>query len=116
MLRQAQRCGDWSPPIEEIAHRLRANPRRLRRDLAREGESFQQIRVRLRGELAAALLLATDIPVTVIGYKLGFVEPGSFTRSFIGFARMTPSDYRRRYKSDSTRVAAATTLLTEQTQ
>ena len=113
-LRQSQRCGDWSVPIEEVAHRLRTNPRRLRRDLAREGESFQQIRMRLRGELAGAFLLATDIPVTVIGYKLGFVEPGSFTRSFIGFSGMTPSDYRHRYKSDSTRVAVATTLLTEQ--
>jgi AraC-like DNA-binding protein len=71
--------------------------------------------VRLRGELAGAFLLATDIPVTVVGYKLGFVEPGSFTRSFIGFSGMTPSDYRRHYKSDNTRVAAATTLLSEQT-
>ena len=77
-LRQLQRCGDWSAPIEEVAHRVRSNPRRLRRDLAREGQSFQQIRMRLRGELAGAFLLATDIPVTGVGYKLGFVEPGSF--------------------------------------
>jgi AraC-like DNA-binding protein len=112
---QTQRCGDWSAPIEEIACHLRTNPRRLRRDLAREGESFQQIRMRLRGELAAAFLLATDIPVTMVGYKLGFVEAGSFTRSFIGFSGMTPSEYRRQYKPDSTRMAAATTLLAERT-
>jgi AraC-like DNA-binding protein len=115
ILRQSHRCGDWSVPIEDVAHRLRSKPRRLRRDLAREGESFQQIRMRMRGELAGAFLLATDIPVTMIGYKLGFIEAGSFTRSFIGFSGMTPSDYRRHYKPDSTRVAAATTLLSEQT-
>ncbi|MGA8004597.1 MAG: helix-turn-helix transcriptional regulator, partial [Burkholderiales bacterium] len=110
---QSQRCGDWSAPIDDVAQRLRSNPRRLRRDLAREGETFQQIRMRLRGELAGAFLLATDIPITVVGYKLGFIEPGSFTRNFIGWSGMTPSEYRRRYKSDSTRVAVATTLLTE---
>jgi AraC-like DNA-binding protein len=110
---QSQRYGDWSPPIDDVAHRLRSNPRRLRRDLACEGESFQQIRMRLRGELAGAFLLATDIAITVIGYKLGFIEPGSFTRNFMGWSGMTPSEYRHRYRSDANRVAVATTLLTE---
>lgn len=112
-LMASQRCGDWSAPIDDVAQRLRSNPRRLRRDLAREGESFQQIKMRLRGELAGALLLATDIPVTVIGYKLGFIEPGSFTRNFMSWSGMTPSEYRHRYQPDATRVAVATTLLGE---
>ena len=67
-----QRDGIWSAPIEAVAERLRTRPRRLRRDLAREGESFQQIRTRLRGELAAAFLLVTDLPITVVGYRVGF--------------------------------------------
>ena len=113
---QSQRCGDWLAPIEEIAKRLRSNPRRLRRDLAREGETFQQIRMRLRGELAGAFLLATDIPITTVGYKVGFVEPGSFTRNFLAWSGMTPSEYRRQYKSDSARVAVATTLLMERSK
>lgn len=110
---QSHRCGDWSPPIEDVAQRLRSNSRRLRRDLACEGETFQQIRTRLRGELAGAFLLATDIPITVVGYKLGFIEPGSFTRNFMSWSGMTPSEYRQRYRSDATRVAVATTLLAE---
>ena len=113
MLVEFQQDGIWVPRIEAVAERLRSQPRRLRRDLAREGESFQHIRTRLRGEVAGALLLATDMPVTNIGYEVGFGEPGSFTRNFIEWAAMTPSEYRRRYRSDTARVAAATTLLNE---
>jgi AraC-like DNA-binding protein len=110
-----QRAEQWSVSIETIAQQLPTKPRRLRRDLAREGESFQQIRTRLRGELAAAFLLVTDLPITVVGYRVGFSEPGSFTRNFIEWAGMTPSEYRARYKSDNARVAAASTLLGERT-
>ncbi|CAN5880470.1 AraC family transcriptional regulator [soil metagenome] len=110
-----QRSESWSTPIDAVAERLRSEPRRLRRNLAREGESFQQIRTRLRGELAAAYLLVTDLPITMVGYRVGFSEPGSFTRNFIEWAGMTPSEYRARYKSDHARVTAATMLLTERT-
>jgi len=115
ILMDFQRSEIWSPPIGSVAERLRSQPRRLRRDLAREGESFQQIRTRLRGELAAAYLLATDLPITTVGYRVGFSEPGSFTRNFIEWAGMTPSEYRGRYKPDNARVAAATMLLSERT-
>jgi AraC-like DNA-binding protein len=99
--------------LREIARRLRSNPRRLRRHLARAGETFQQIRMRLGGELAGAFLLAADSPITTVGYKVGFVEPGGFTRNFLAWSGMSPSEYRRQHKSDSTRVAVATTLLLE---
>jgi AraC-like DNA-binding protein len=112
---ELQRAKIWSAPIESVAARLRSRPRRLRRDLAREGESFQHIRTRLRGELAAAYLLATELPITEVGYRVGFSEPGSFTRNFAEWAGVTPSDYRARYKSDSGRVTAATLLLSDRT-
>jgi AraC-like DNA-binding protein len=110
-----QRAHNWSAPIEAVAERLRSRSRRLRRDLAREGESFQQIRSRLRGELAAAYLLVTDLPITEVGYRVGFSEPGSFTRNFAEWAGMTPSQYRARYKPDGARLAAASMLLSERT-
>jgi AraC-like DNA-binding protein len=112
---ELQRGQLWSASIESVAARLRSNPRRLRRDLAREGENFQHIRTRLRGELAAAYLLATELPITEVGYRVGFSEPSSFTRNFIEWAGMTPSDYRTRYKSDGARVTAATLLLSDRT-
>lgn len=116
VLAEFQQAGIWAPSIEAVAGRLRCQTRRLRRDLAREGESFQHIRTRLRGEIAGALLLATDMPVTSIGYEVGFGEPGSFTRNFTDWAEITPSEYRRRFRSDPVRIAAATTLLNERRQ
>lgn len=110
-----QRSQNWSAPIEAVAERLCSRPRRLRRDLAREGESFQQIRTRLRGELAAAYLLVTDLPITEVGYRVGFSEPGSFSRNFTEWAGLTPTQYRDRYKPDGARQAAASMLLSERT-
>jgi AraC-like DNA-binding protein len=108
-----QRAGMWSAPIEVVAARLRTRPRRLRHDLASEGESFQDIRTRLRGELAAAYLLASDTPITAIGTALGFSEPGSFSRHFFAWAGKSPSAYRAAHIADAAKVAAATALLNE---
>lgn len=114
VLAEFQRSQIWSVSIETVAARLRSRPRRLRRNLEREGDSFQSIRKRLRGELAAAYLLATELPITGVGYRVGFSEPGSFTRNFTDWAGVTPSEYRARYKSDDARVTAATLLLGDQ--
>lgn len=106
-----QRAGLWSAPIEAVAARLRTRPRRLRQDLSLEGESFQDVRTRLRGELAAAYLLASDMPITEIGFALGFSEPAAFTRQFCAWAGATPSAYRAQHIADAGRVAAATAML-----
>jgi AraC-like DNA-binding protein len=103
----------WSAPIEVVAARLRTRPRRLRHDLAHEGESFQDIRTRLRGELAGAYLLASDLPITAIGLALGFSEPGSFSRHFVAWSGMTPSAYRAQHMADPAKIANATALLAE---
>lgn len=111
VLIEFQAAGCWSVPIEQVAARLLARPRRLRHDLALEGESFQDMRTRLRGELAAAYLLASDLPITRIGLALGFSEPGSFSRQFYAWAGMTPTAFRSAYLADAARVALATTVL-----
>jgi len=108
-----QRAGMWSAPIEVVAARLRTRPRRLRHSLALEGESFQDIRTRLRSELASAYLLASDLPITAIGHALGFSEPGGFSRHFFAWAGVAPSAYRAMYMADAAKVAAATALLNE---
>lgn len=107
------RAGEWSPRVETVAARLRTGPRRLRRNLFQEGVSFQELRTQLRGELAGAYLLASDIPVTQIGLTLGFSDPGSFSRQFAAWAGMTPSAYRARYGGDAARMASATAVLSE---
>ncbi|WP_374471021.1 AraC family transcriptional regulator ligand-binding domain-containing protein [Phenylobacterium sp.] len=112
-LLELHRMGEWSPSLEDVAARLGTGVRRLRRDLFQEGECFQDIRTRLRGELAGAYLLASDIPITEIGLTLGFSDPGSFTRQFSAWAGMTPSTYRARYVADAARLASATAVLSE---
>jgi len=113
VLIELQRAGMWSAPIEVVAARLRTRPRRLRHALAHEGESFQDIRTRLRGELAGAYLLASDLPIAAIGVALGFSEPGSFSRQFVAWAGMTPSAYRASNTSDSAKMRSAMSLLAE---
>lgn len=113
VLIEFQRAGLWSAPIEAAAARLKTRPRRLRHDLAQEGESFQDVRTRLRAELAMAYLLASDMPITEIGFALGFSEPASFTRHFCASVGMTPSAYRAQFSTHGGKVAAATAMLSE---
>lgn len=108
-----QRAGLWSTPIELVASRLRTRPRRLRQDLAMEGENFQDMRTRLRGELAVAYLLASDMPINEIGFTLGFSEPGSFSRHFCAWAGLSPSSYRAANMTNAELLAWATALLVE---
>ncbi len=108
-----QRCGIWFPTIEQVARRLSSNLRQLRYQLAQEGDSFQHLRTRLRGEAAGAYLLASDLPIQEIGTLLGFSEPGSFSRHFIAWAGTCPSDYRAGHIGDAHATAAASALLAE---
>lgn len=108
-----QREGVWTPTVEAVATRLRTAPRRLRTDLALEGASFQGVRTSLRGELAGAYLIASDMPVQEIGAMLGFSEPGSFSRHFIAWAGMSPTSYRSEKRSDSASVATAIAVMNE---
>jgi AraC-like DNA-binding protein len=71
------------------------------------------MRTRLRGELAGAYLLASDLPITEIGLALGFSEPGSFSRHFVAWAGMTPSAYRAHHIADAAKIGIATALLAE---
>lgn len=99
--------------MQEVARHLNVNARRLRLDLAGEGESYRDIRTNLRGELAGAYLAASDISIQDIGTLLGFSEPGSFTRHFASWAGLSPSAYRGERSGNPTIYAAATALLNE---
>lgn len=108
-----QRAGLPAPAIQDVAKHLKTSARRLRLNLSAEGESFRDIRTRLRGEMAGAYLIASDISIQEIGITLGFSEPGSFTRHFIAWSGMSPSTYRTRNISNAARISAATALLHE---
>ena len=90
----------WSPNIAVVAEILSASARNLRRQLALENETYQEIKERVRCKAAIKLLLTSDLPLTLVAEQIGYVEPGNFTRAFIGWTQMSPSDYRKQYAAD----------------
>lgn len=83
-----------SPSLDLISNIMSMSSRTLSRKLGREKESFQKIKSKVRSNFAKKLLIESDIPVTHIAAKVGFSEPGDFTRAFIGWTGETPSAYR----------------------
>ena len=53
----------------------------------------------LRAEAAKKLLRETDMPVREIGVKVGYYDPGSFTRRFKQITGLTPVQYRKGQES-----------------
>ncbi len=103
ILLELQAEGSFNPPLKAIAEILSINPRTIRRMLVRENESFHKIKVRLRCELAIKLLLNSEHPISVVADKVGFSEPGDFTRSFALWTGQTPRAYRlahRKHKNN----------------
>lgn len=94
ILIELHREGMYSPTAKVIAGILSMSSRTLTRKLGKEKTSFQKIKTKVRCELAKKLLLSSDVPVTQIAVRVGFAEPGDFTRAFIGWTGQTPSSYR----------------------
>ena len=58
------------------------------------GQTSQQFVLQLRMEKAKALLTHTDLPIQLIGEKVGFSNPSAFTRRFTQFFGQSPKSYR----------------------
>ncbi len=91
---QLHQARDGMPSLQQVADLLHLSPRSLSRRLARENTSWQAIKDRLRRRLAEHLLATTDLPVGRIGERVGYKEPGDFTRAFRHWTGLTPSAYR----------------------
>lgn len=61
---------------------------------ANVGMTSQQFVLQLRMEKAKALLTHTDLPIHIIGEKVGFANPSAFTRRFSQFFGLSPKSYR----------------------
>ncbi len=88
------RQGMTSPSIGVIANIMSVSSRTLSRKLAKEDCGFQEIKAKVRRDMAFHLLLNADIPITRIAEKVGFTEPGDFTRAFTAWTGQNPSSYR----------------------
>lgn len=55
---------------------------------------------RRRAERAAALLVATDRPISAIGAEVGWFDASYFSRRFRAATGATPSEHRSRFRAD----------------
>ncbi|WP_051741464.1 AraC family transcriptional regulator [Streptomyces xylophagus] len=89
-----QSLPDRMPDPQDIAARLAVSAQTLRRRLAAEGTSFQQIRDQLRRDVAIAALAAGTTSIEDISHQLGFSEPSAFHRAFKRWTGSAPRSYQ----------------------
>lgn len=80
--------------LTAVAEELRVSPRSLRRKLADEQSSFQQLLDEVRLELALQYLKNTTLPSEEIGSLIGFSDGASFRRAFKKWTGASPGVFR----------------------
>jgi AraC-like DNA-binding protein len=88
-----QSLPDRMPRPADVAVRLAVSTQTLRRRLAAEGTSFQQIRDQLRRDVAVAALAAGTVSIEDLAQQLGFSEPSAFHRAFKRWTGSAPRSY-----------------------
>lgn len=83
------------PGAAAAAARLRIGERTLRRRLAAEQTSYQQVLDEVRSRIAIDYLMTTQLSTQEIATLLGFSEATNFRRAFMRWTRRTPSSYRK---------------------
>ncbi|MFP3988626.1 AraC family transcriptional regulator [Streptomyces sp. E11-3] len=82
------------PALGEIAARLAVSPATLRRRLAAESTSYQQLKDTVRRDAAIAGLAEGREPIAELAARLGFSEDTAFHRAFRRWTGTTPGAYR----------------------
>lgn len=82
-----------------ISEEMGLNPRTLQRRLKEENTSFLLLHDACRYRRAREQLLDRDISIELLAASLGYSEPANFYRAFKTWSGLTPSEYRRQYKS-----------------
>jgi AraC-like DNA-binding protein len=83
------------PDIDLVAERLQLNSRTLRRKLAAENSSYQQILDDVRYRLAREYLATSTLPLEEIAALLGYSAPGNFTHAFKRWHGSAPRQFRQ---------------------
>lgn len=82
--------------IELVAEAAGMPSRTLQHFLWRNGASFREIKNAARLRIAKQLLLESDLPVSEVGWRLGYSDPANFARAFRRLTGVSPSVYRNR--------------------
>lgn len=85
----------YFPDIDYVAEKLNVTSRTLRRRLARENSSYQQILSDVRYELAKEFLATSSLPMEEISILLGYSGPGNFSNAFKRWHGSSPRDFRQ---------------------
>jgi AraC-like DNA-binding protein len=87
------------PSFEKMATNLHMSESSLRRRLLKEETSYQNIKDKVRCEIAIDHLRDNKTRINDLAALLGFTEPSSFVRSFRSWTGSTPKAYRDSMKS-----------------
>ena len=88
------------PAFESLCSELAMSPQVVRRRLADEGTSYQQLKDTIRCETARSLLANPEISIMDVAVSTGFSEPAAFSRAFKKWTGESPAHYRSsRYKN-----------------
>lgn len=87
------------PSLEEVAEKLNVSPQTLRRRL-QDGNNcgFQELKDRVRRDVAIRLLEKSRLSIDEIGMSLGFSEVSTFHRAFRRWTGFAPGEYRQNKK------------------
>ncbi len=83
------------PNLDWVSEQLHMTSYTLCRKLKAEGSSYQKIKDNVRRDHAVTLLTRQNISVADISSKLGFAEPGAFSRAFKHWTGLSPLAYRK---------------------
>ncbi|OWJ91588.1 AraC family transcriptional regulator [Pseudomonas sp. A46] len=84
---------DW-PSQTQMAGQVAMSESAFRRQLEREGFSYQAIKHEVRKALAFDYLNDSSLSITEIAIRCGFQEPSAFHRAFRQWTGMSPGRYR----------------------
>jgi AraC-like DNA-binding protein len=84
-----------TPSLPDVARSLGLSERTLRRRLAVERTSFQDLLEGFRSSLAGRYLERKDLALAEIAFLLGFSEPSPFYRAFRRWFGQSPERYRQ---------------------
>ncbi|MDH4554850.1 AraC family transcriptional regulator [Pseudomonas sp. BN417] len=82
------------PGLDELAKQMNCSSRSLRRHLAQQQTSYQQLLDELRFTRAKEMLQQGDIPIYRIAEELGFSETASLRHAFQRWSGQPPSHFR----------------------
>ena len=81
--------------VEQVARRVATSPRQVRRAFSEAGEtSFRSYLTAVRMARAAELLTSTDLSVSEVGRRVGYRQPGQFSKAFRRFHGEVPGEFR----------------------